>query len=80
MVLDYARPKMANVIDTGGLLATEAHPLEDDLEQFVNAAPNGVVVASFGTFVQNFPPEWIEMIMKAFEKLPYSVRELIVII
>ncbi|MEQ2241337.1 hypothetical protein ILYODFUR_024305 [Ilyodon furcidens] len=73
-VFEYPRPTMPNVVYVGGFQCKKAHPLPDDLEEFMQSSgKHGVVVMSLGTLVSALPPEITEAIAAAFAQLPQKV-------
>ncbi|XP_013405056.2 UDP-glucuronosyltransferase 2B10 [Lingula anatina] len=71
--LDYPRPVMPHVIPISGLLWTPAKPLPKEYENIVSAAPNGVILVSFGTLVPTFSIEKAEILARVFSKLSQTV-------
>ncbi|MEQ2253632.1 hypothetical protein ILYODFUR_034220 [Ilyodon furcidens] len=73
-VFEFPRPTMPNVVYIGGFQCKKAHPLPDDLEEFMQSSgEHGVVVMSLGTLVSALPPEITEAIATAFAQLPQKV-------
>ncbi|XP_077983105.1 UDP-glucuronosyltransferase 2C1-like [Glandiceps talaboti] len=72
--LEFPRPIMPNTIFLGGLMAKEASPLSQELEEFVNSAENGIVVFSFGSKANpGSDMEVAEMLTAALARLPQKV-------
>ena len=69
-VLDYPVPTMPHVIGVGGLTAKKSTgELSADLESFIEGAPNGTVLVSFGSSATGFPIPIVEKLMDAFGRL-----------
>lgn len=49
IALDYPRPTMPNEVNIGGLSTKPAKALPEDIKNFMDNAPNGVILASFGS-------------------------------
>lgn len=47
------RPSLPHIIDIGGSHIQPAKPLPADIERFLNAASDGAIYVSFGTFLQS---------------------------
>jgi hypothetical protein len=70
VVLDYAKPSMPNVIETGGLTTKPGNELEKDLEEFINKGRSGAIVVSFGSFVDILPVYIMQEFVDAFAEFP----------
>ncbi len=68
VVIDYPRPLMANEVMIGGVTAKPAQPLSEDLERFLLAAKDGVIVVSFGSSDANLPVIIREKLIAALNK------------
>ena len=72
--LDYVRPIQPNTILIGGFVQPPQRALPEDLRDILDASiKQGVIVFSFGTFVQDFEPHWQEFFAEVFASLPYTV-------
>ena len=73
-VIDYPRPLMPHVLEVGGLVATAASPLVSELEAFVSVARNGVILVSFGSWLEEtLPQDFADKLMSVFMQLKESV-------
>ena len=71
----FASPMMPNTIPVGDVMAGRlGSPLLPDLECFVSASTDGVVVVSFGSFLDNLPEDVIVKFCDAFRRLPPGRR------
>ncbi|XP_046356678.2 UDP-glucuronosyltransferase 1-2-like [Haliotis rufescens] len=71
VLLDYPRPSMPNVKYIGDLSLRKAQPLARQFKQFYNRSTNGVVVVSFGSFV-NLEQPLVQKLFTGLLKTPYS--------
>ncbi|NP_001040425.1 antennal-enriched UDP-glycosyltransferase precursor [Bombyx mori] len=69
------RPVPPNVIYIGGIHQNPEKNLPKDLKEYLDSSKHGVIYISFGTNVEPslLPPEWIQLFIKVFSKLPYDV-------
>lgn len=66
----FPEPTLPNVKHIGGLAASPAtQPLPKEFQTFMDTAPDGVVVVSFGSLVLDFPDNLTSKIMTAFLQL-----------
>ena len=69
-VLDYPRPIMPNVVEVGGLtLKPATGKLPPDIRTFIDDAPQGVILMTFGTIASSFPFVIAEKFLSAFRQL-----------
>ncbi|XP_061395075.1 UDP-glucuronosyltransferase 2A1-like [Musca vetustissima] len=70
--ITYARPYYPNVIEIACLHCRPAGKLPQDLEQFMETAPAGVIFFSMGSSVRaaNMPEEFRHMLIEVFSRLP----------
>ncbi|XP_077986674.1 2-hydroxyacylsphingosine 1-beta-galactosyltransferase-like [Glandiceps talaboti] len=75
VVLNFPRPIMPNVIFLGSsFLIRPVHPLERELEDFVQSSgDNGIVVLSFGGHAKFTKEEQFKEIAEALGKLPQKI-------
>lgn len=71
----YSRPLVPNVIPVGGLHVSKPKPLPDDLQNFMDNAPNGVIYFSLGSFVRSkeITNNTKNSFVKAFSRLKQKV-------
>jgi UDP:flavonoid glycosyltransferase YjiC (YdhE family) len=72
VVIDYPRPTMPNEINIGGLSTRPADPLPDDLQKVMDAATQGVIIMSFGSF-EVLSIALFRKFIRAFEEIPQTV-------
>ncbi|CAH0598235.1 unnamed protein product [Chrysodeixis includens] len=74
-VFDGIRPVPPNTVFVGGLHTIPEKELPADLKTYLDSSKKGVIYISFGTNVDPtlLPPEKIQVLVKAFSKLPYDV-------
>jgi hypothetical protein len=66
----YATPHMPNTIPVGDVMTGRpGRPLPADLEKFVAASTDGVIVVSFGSYVDNVPDYVVDKFCDAFRRL-----------
>jgi 2-hydroxyacylsphingosine 1-beta-galactosyltransferase len=66
----YATPHMPNTIPVGDVMTGRPGlPLPADLEKFVAASTGGVVVVSFGSYLDNVPDYVVDKFCDAFRRL-----------
>eukprot|EP00040_Diaphanoeca_grandis_P017969 m.94498 g.94498 ORF g.94498 m.94498 type:complete len:511 (+) comp26725_c0_seq1:90-1622(+) len=70
--LEFPRPVPPSLKMVGPILSSPAKPLPADLEEWVAAAPNGVMVVSFGTTCTT-TQEMVDKMIEAFAKLEMHV-------
>ncbi|XP_065199764.1 UDP-glucosyltransferase 2-like [Planococcus citri] len=70
-----SRPKSPNVIDIAGIHIKEAKKLPRDIEEFIEGAPNGVILFSFGTTIKasSMGSEKLKAITDALSVIPQRV-------
>ncbi|XP_034482868.1 UDP-glucuronosyltransferase 2B1-like [Drosophila innubila] len=74
--LSYARPYMPNMIEVGGIhISNKPKPIPEDIKQFIESAPEGVIYFSLGSNVKskNLPKETREILLKVFGGLKQRV-------
>eukprot|EP00106_Octopus_bimaculoides_P022853 XP_014790295.1 PREDICTED: 2-hydroxyacylsphingosine 1-beta-galactosyltransferase-like [Octopus bimaculoides] len=72
-VLDYPFPTLPNVISIGGISTRPASALKGDLRKFADESNHGIIVVSFGSFVEELPKKVIAKMELAFQDIKYSV-------
>jgi len=74
--LSYPRPYMPNMIEVGGMqISHKPKPLPEDIKQFIEGSPNGVIYFSMGSNVKSkdLPQETRDILLKTFAKLKQRV-------
>lgn len=75
--INHPQPYATNMIEVGGLHINRDKPksLPDDIKQFVEEAPNGVIYFSFGSIVKgcDIPTAQRDGLLRAFSKLKERV-------
>lgn len=68
-------PHMANVIEIGGYHVPPPKPVTGELKQYLDDAPNGVVLFSMGSILKShiFPKEKRDFLIRAFSKIKQKV-------
>ena len=72
-LLDYPRPQMPHEIFIGGLSTKPANPLPKELEDFMNSAPEGVIIMTFGSFGVDIGPQIVKEFIKAFRNVKQHI-------
>lgn len=67
LIMDYPRPQLPHVIHIGGLSTRPAQPLPAHLAHIADSAQGGLVIVSFGSILDKFPPSVTNQLLKAFE-------------
>ncbi|XP_041032401.1 2-hydroxyacylsphingosine 1-beta-galactosyltransferase-like isoform X2 [Carcharodon carcharias] len=73
IALEFPRPSLPSIVFVGGILTRRANPLPEGLTTWVEDAPEGVVVVSFGAGVKYLSDNLTEKLATAFARLPYKV-------
>ncbi|XP_016953607.1 UDP-glycosyltransferase UGT5 [Drosophila biarmipes] len=74
--LSYPRPYQPNMIEVGGMqISHNPKPLPEDIKQFIEGAPDGVIYFSMGSNVKSkdLPQETRDTLLKTFAKLKQRV-------
>ncbi|KAH8248174.1 hypothetical protein KR038_003989, partial [Drosophila bunnanda] len=74
--LSYPRPYLPNMIEVGGLhISHKPKPLPEDIRQFIEDSPEGVIYFSMGSNVKSkdLPQETRDTLLKTFAKLKQRV-------
>ncbi|KAL7044777.1 hypothetical protein ACKWTF_002044 [Chironomus riparius] len=71
----YPRPKMPGMVDIAGVHIKALKPLPNDIQKFLDDANDGVILVSFGTFLQSskMPPEKYQAMIDAFSSLKQRI-------
>lgn len=70
-----AKPKFPSIIDVGGVHIKEPKKLDQDLQELLDSADNGVIYVSWGSMIKSetLPEDKREGIVQAFAKFPQLV-------
>ncbi|KAH8343820.1 hypothetical protein KR059_011115 [Drosophila kikkawai] len=74
--LSHPRPYLPNMIEVGGLhISHKPKPLPEDIKQFIEGSPEGVIYFSMGSNVKSkdLPQETRDTLLKTFAKLKQRV-------
>ncbi len=69
----YPRPFMPNVVPMGDLMAEAAGPLPNELQHFMDLSSDGVILVSFGSFIEHLPGYLTDYFCSAFSQLKQNV-------
>ena len=72
-LLDYPKPQMPHEIFIGGLSTKPANSLPKDLEDFMNSAPEGVIIMTFGSMSLEEGPQTVKEFVKAFKNIKQHI-------
>ncbi|XP_055619397.1 UDP-glycosyltransferase UGT5-like [Toxorhynchites rutilus septentrionalis] len=73
--LNFPRPYPPNMVEVGGIQLEETKPLPEDLQKFLDEAPDGVIYFCMGSNIKSvhFPKEKRDAFIKTFAKLKERV-------
>ena len=71
--INVVRPDMPDVIPVATLMGRPAKPLTGDLKTFMDSSPNGVVLMSFGSVIDELPAPALKNFFIAFEQIDQRV-------
>ncbi|XP_055531727.1 UDP-glycosyltransferase UGT5-like [Wyeomyia smithii] len=73
--LGNARPYPPNMVEIGGIQIEQPNPLPEDLQKYLDGAPDGVIYFCMGSNIasQDLPDEKREAFLRAFSKLKQKV-------
>ncbi|XP_066282656.1 UDP-glucuronosyltransferase 1-2-like [Branchiostoma lanceolatum] len=73
-LLDFPQPSMPNMVNIGGFHVKQPGSLSEELETFMRSSgDDGVVVVSFGAFMNSVPTQQAEVLATVFALLPQKV-------
>ena len=72
-VVDLTRPVMPDVIPVGTLMGRPAKPLTGDLRKFMDSSPQGVILISFGSAVDELAAPALAKVFTALKQLDQRV-------
>ena len=72
-LLEWPEPQMPNVIHIPGVTTHAAGELPQQLKELMDAASDGAIILSFGSFSGQFPTEVISRFFDAFSQLKQTV-------
>ena len=68
--LNYPLPQMPNTIAVGDIMiGAQKRPLSDEIQRFISKSKPGVIIASFGSYCDFFPPKITQRICNAFTEV-----------
>ncbi|ELT95354.1 hypothetical protein CAPTEDRAFT_110364 [Capitella teleta] len=65
--LSYPTPVLANHVQLPGVTWRNTRPLNNPIFRFMDLAPEGAVVVSFGSSVHSLPPRYLKTLFSAFQ-------------
>jgi len=69
-IVDYAKPMMPHIVNVGGLTAKPSTgELPTEMRTFIEGAPNGTIIVSFGSIASGLPAVVIRKLLAAFRTL-----------
>jgi len=69
-IVDYARPMMPHIVHVGGLTVKRSiGELPSHYRTFVEEAPNGTIIVSFGSIASSLPATILRKLFDAFRRL-----------
>ncbi|EDV26496.1 uncharacterized protein TRIADDRAFT_23179 [Trichoplax adhaerens] len=71
-ILEFPRPVLPNVKVIGPITTQRAKPLPNDLETFLTGNTK-VIYVSFGSIIESFSQEKMDILVNAFNQLPYKI-------
>ncbi|RDD46268.1 UDP-glucuronosyltransferase 2A2 [Trichoplax sp. H2] len=71
-ILEFPRPVLPNVKVIGPITTQWAKPLPNDLETFLTGNTK-VIYVSFGSIIESFSQEKMDILVNAFNQLPYKI-------
>jgi 2-hydroxyacylsphingosine 1-beta-galactosyltransferase len=75
IAVGYAWPLMPNTVPICDIMTGRpVRPLSEDLEKFVSASIDGVIVVSFGSYLDNVPDYVVDKFCDAFRRLRAGVH------
>ena len=69
IIIDSPKPIMPNMIEVGGLTTQPAKKLPEDIQSFLDAAEDGVILVSFGSMMSKFPDILLNKFLDAFNRI-----------
>ena len=72
-IISTPTPNLPNVIDIGTLVIRESETLPDNIQQFLDNSPDGVVYVSFGSIVDKLPDSMLAKMADAFQMTTYRI-------
>ena len=73
--LSTIRGSMPNVIDIGGVMGrpSQLNNIPEDIKNFIEGSPNGFILVSFGSWLDSFPDDILNKLVKAMSLLDQRV-------
>ena len=69
----YPKPQMPNTISIGDIMGRPSQTLPADLLEFVESSKEGVIIVSFGSFINDIPEEVIRKICDALKRVNQNI-------
>ena len=73
VLFETSRPSSPDVIRMGNLMGRPASQLPEQLEEFMTSSPYGVIVVSFGSWLDDLPQDTLEKMLEAFGNVRQNV-------
>ncbi len=73
VLFETPRPKTPDVIHSGNLMGRRPKPLPVELNDFVTSSKHGVIVVSFGSWLDDLPQETLTKMLDVFRNVQQSV-------
>ena len=73
ILFEAPRPSSPDVISMGNLMGRPSNPLPKQLEEFMSSSPYGVIVVSFGSWLDDLPSETLEKMLEAFGNVRQNI-------
>jgi len=68
--VNYPLPQMPNTVAVGDIMAgAKVRPLSNEIQEFISTSKNGVIIVSFGSFCDFFPPAITQRLCGAFTEV-----------
>ena len=71
--LSYPRPHMPNTVSVGDFMVREEQTLPNEFQQFLDEAPDGAILLSFGSYIDKIPTETAEILCGAFSRISQKI-------
>jgi hypothetical protein len=71
--LSFPRPQMPNTVSIGDIMVQEGKSLPDEFQRFLDGAPEGAILVSFGSFLEYIPDDIVEKLCSALAKIPQKI-------
>ncbi len=71
-VLDFTKPTMPDMVSIVTLITQKAMPLEGEFASIISQTSHGVILVSFGTFLDDLPESIIRKLLNVFATFPHT--------